>query len=396
MKRMRFFFAGHAKSSAALISLVIHAVLIVVALSFVAVSVIIKEDRQFEVKTVSRPKLPLKKLQVPVKLKKSAPKPKLRKLIISKPKTVGVDIQLPELAGIKGGLGSGAGEGLSSIGFNFEIPDLFGSNARGSGNEFLGHFYDLKQTKDGDPTDIGKLVAKAKPNDLKDPHIKQASELYREVIRRFLSGWSSNRLNKYFMAPREKFATTFIIPKVDAEEAPAAFGVGGQVTPMQWLAVYRGQIVAPETGRYRFCGRGDDVLAVRVKKNLVLDASYSNISDWESDDPDNYKYDMYASSGVVIGDWFVLQKGKAVPMEVLIGEEPGGVFFCQLYIEQQGVTYPTRTETYTDKESKKTETLQRPIFPIFKTAEMPAEVVEKMQINPNWATVEGPSFGLSK
>jgi hypothetical protein len=72
------------------------------------------------------------------------------------------------------------------------------------------------------------------------------------------------------------------------------------------------------------------------------------------------------------------------------------MFFCQLYIEQEGVTYPTHTETYTDDDTQQTETLQRPILPVFKTADLPEEVVNKMRINANWATIEGPSFGVVK
>jgi hypothetical protein len=69
-KRKKRFFASHAKSSAIVVSLAIHALLIVVALSFVAVTVIRKEDQKFEAKHVARPKVPLKKLQVPVNIKK--------------------------------------------------------------------------------------------------------------------------------------------------------------------------------------------------------------------------------------------------------------------------------------------------------------------------------------
>ena len=50
------FFTKHAKSSAALVSLGIHAVLIVVALSFVAVTVIQKEDKKFEAPKIKRPR----------------------------------------------------------------------------------------------------------------------------------------------------------------------------------------------------------------------------------------------------------------------------------------------------------------------------------------------------
>ncbi len=56
------FFSSHSKSSAIMVSLVIHAVLIVVAGSFVAVRVIVKEDPTFEAKKVKRPKMPPKKI----------------------------------------------------------------------------------------------------------------------------------------------------------------------------------------------------------------------------------------------------------------------------------------------------------------------------------------------
>ena len=86
-KRRQGFFVKHAKSSAALVSLGIHAVLIVIARTFVAVTVIQKEEKAFEAKPVNRPKMQLKKLQVPVNIKKKkVQKPKLRKRIVVQPK----------------------------------------------------------------------------------------------------------------------------------------------------------------------------------------------------------------------------------------------------------------------------------------------------------------------
>ena len=69
-KKRKRFFANHSKSSAALVSLGIHGVLIVVALSFVAVTVINKPEQTFDAVKVKRPKMAIKKLQVPVKIKK--------------------------------------------------------------------------------------------------------------------------------------------------------------------------------------------------------------------------------------------------------------------------------------------------------------------------------------
>jgi hypothetical protein len=136
MSGKKRFFANHAKSSAAIISLAIHAVLIVVALSFVAVTVIKKEDQKFEAKPVNRPRMAMKKLQVPVKMNKKKPKPKLRKQITVKTKLDRKmpDIKMPEIAGMKGGLGSGDGGSLGragGIGFTMPEINIFGIKSRG-------------------------------------------------------------------------------------------------------------------------------------------------------------------------------------------------------------------------------------------------------------------------
>ena len=131
------FFASHAKSSAALVSIGIHAVLAVIALSFVAVTVIQKEDKAFEAKPVNRPKMQLKKLQVPVNIKKKkVQKPKLRKRIVVQPKINQntPDIKMPEITGVKGGLGNAAGDGLGGAGaLGFSMPEIevFGIKSKG-------------------------------------------------------------------------------------------------------------------------------------------------------------------------------------------------------------------------------------------------------------------------
>jgi hypothetical protein len=130
------FFARHAKSSAALVSLAIHAVLLVVAISFVAVTVIQKKDTEFEAKPVNRPKMQLKKLQVPVNIqKKRVKQPRLRKRIVVQPKLNQnvPDIKMPEITGVKGGLGTASGGFGVSGGIGFTMPEveLFGIKSKG-------------------------------------------------------------------------------------------------------------------------------------------------------------------------------------------------------------------------------------------------------------------------
>lgn len=130
MSERKRFFTSHAKSSAAFISLAVHVLLFIFALSFVTFSVIKKEDTAFVAQTVARPKMELKKLQVPVDIKKQAPKPRLRKRIVVAPKLDRSmpDFQFPEISGVAGGVG-GSGQGLgglSSIGFSMPEVELFG------------------------------------------------------------------------------------------------------------------------------------------------------------------------------------------------------------------------------------------------------------------------------
>lgn len=142
-KREKGFFAKHAKSSAAMISLGIHAILILVAVSFVAVTVIQKEDKQFVAKQVNRPTQKLKKLQVPVKVKKNKPKPKLRKRVVVKNvRRKTPDFKMPEITGVKGGMGNmgGDGGGMESIGFSMPEMNFFGAKAKGDKVVFVVHF----------------------------------------------------------------------------------------------------------------------------------------------------------------------------------------------------------------------------------------------------------------
>jgi len=365
-KKKKRFFTNHSKSSAALVSLGIHAVLIVVALSFVAVTVINKPEQTFDAVKVKRPKMALKKLQVPVKIKKKkVQQPKLRKRIVSTPKNKSMDIRMPEISGIKGGMGyMDGGGGLGGIGFSLDL-NLFGKN-KGTGNELEGTFFDLKMKPDGSPAKMDK-------------------NYYNDVLKEFCNSWNIRRFeNDYFKAPKKRFATTFMLPFMDANEAPKAFAVEDVVQPKQWVAYYNGKIAAPESGEYRFWGIADDVLMVRIKGDLVIDANYQKgkISDWKSDDERNRKLKAsQKEKELVIGDWFHLTKGRPTDMEVLLGERPGGRFYCTLLIEQDGVDYPRGADGL-------------PILPIFKTQQVPGKLMEKMQIEPGTCTTEGPSYGV--
>ncbi len=358
------------------VSLAIHGILLLVAVSFVAVKVIVKENQDFKAPIVKRPKMPLKKIQVPVKMKKQKPKPRLRQRIVSKPQKFAA-IKMPAIAGVKGGLGNMGGDGFN-LGFDLDIGDLFGGN-KYMGNELIGTFYDLKQTKDGKP-------------------IEMDNAKYIAALNKFAKGgWRQGYLNDYFKAPKEKYASFFMFPHMPADAAPEAYGVENIVQPKHWVVYYEGQISAPETGRYRFCGISDDVMLVRVRSRLVIDASYpvwqGKVSTWKSDDDNNRKFPM-VNQHMVIGDWFSLTKGKPADIEVLVGECPGGVFYAQLLIEQKGKEYKQVPFSYKKGEEQVSGT--RPVLPVFKTKAIPEKLIGQMEINPNEATLDGNAFGLVK
>ena len=108
--------------------------IVVIAFSYVAVTVIQKDDKTFEAKPVKRPVKKLKKLQVPIKEKRNKPKPKLRKQIVVKNiNRQTPEFKMPEITGVKGGMGS-AGDGggsVEAIGFTMPEMDFFGTKANG-------------------------------------------------------------------------------------------------------------------------------------------------------------------------------------------------------------------------------------------------------------------------
>jgi hypothetical protein len=356
------------------ISIMFHSLLLVGAIFFVAVTTYDKKDVQFIPKKTVRKQMKQRKLKVPSKVKKRKAQPRLRRRFVSISRTP-VKITIPEMVGVRGGIGNCQGTGLDSVGFEINTDGLFGGDRnRGSGLE--GTFFDLKQTSKGKTITMGRYE-------------------YIAAIRYFTRSWKASRFKKYFHAPKQKYATFFSIPRMNAKAAPKAYNVEDVVKPRYWVAYYKGFFTAPETGKYRFCGFGDDLLLVRVKRHLVLDASYPSwegkFSDWHSRDKNSRKYPLEGLS-MVIGDWIKLKKGEPQEIEVLLGEAPGGIFSCRLLIEQEGKTYKQVPYSYRSL-SGETFSGTRPVLPIFKTATISQKIIKELKINPREITADGPIFG---
>ncbi len=366
------FFANHSKSSAMVIAIAVHALLLVVAISFVVIKVKDrKEPEPFKgVSLEHRQPPPARSKVLPNISKNPAANPQLQQPIPTPVQDTLAIVEIPAVATVGVNLDS---MGENSIGDlpSMDLSTLFGDETP-TGNELAGTFFDLKQTKRGEPTQMDNAR-------------------YIAEVNQFAKGWNLGDFRDYFKAPAQKHAFVFMIPTIDADAAPKAYGVDKVVKPKHWVAYYTGSIAPEETGYYRFCGFGDDVLLVRVRDRLVLDASYpiweGKVTDWHSEDENSRTYPL-GTMPMVIGDWIKLHKDKPSEIEILLGECPGGKFSCQLLIEQKGKEYkqvPHGSEGKT-----------RPVLPVFKTKAIPKEMVEQMKIDPSQATLDGSSFGVIK
>ena len=283
--------------------------------------------------------------------------------------------QLPRIASLgglsagtlavgQGDLGRGGGKGAGNgPGFgNGLAPGM--SDGVGTKNPFgmasseqsalVGTFYDLKQTRD------------RKPTEMTDDEMR--TEL-KEIVRR---GFKEKVFAKYFKAPRTLYQTKLQIPIMSAEAAPAAFECEKEVQPKRWIVVYRGAVQAPKSGRYRFVGACDDMMVVRFNNRPVFDygytiagsgtSNYGRSAEMNGAAPNTalakeirkltpmrfpisfYQYTQTPTynqhlGGMAIGPEFDAKAGQTYPIEIMIGEIPGGSFGVSLLIEEIGVNY---------------------------------------------------------
>ena len=199
-----------------------------------------------------------------------------------------------------------------------------------------------------------------------------------------------------------------------ADAAPAAFEVQNEVQPRRWVVVYRGAVQAPKTGKFRFVGAGDDLLLVRLNGRVLFDYGYTmatigtNVAFkhgvlagtqqddvleklFRRDSPMKppvtfYKYSTIPQQndhigGMAVGPEFSVDAGKTYPIEILIGEIPGGHFSVSLLIEETGAVY--------QKDS-----MGSPVLPLFRLdsqppADLPGQAPPYSPEGPVWKCVPG-------
>ena len=231
---------------------------------------------------------------------------------------------------------SGGGAGGAPVPF-------FGFKESRGGGALVGTLYDLKQLAQGGPSKLD-----------------QEHGFADEVAKFVAGGMNDSYFAKYFVAPKPLYTTQIFIPKIPADQGPGAFGLAGRVQPKMWVMHYKGMVIPPESGTYHFVGVGDDILVVRFNGAVVLDCGSMTPTGrtpqkFYNSDGLQFKKDMTWYKGLGRGDSFQVNAGQSYPLDIVIGEWPGGDFKAWLLLEKDGVNY--------DKDSK-----GNPILPIFKLA----------------------------
>jgi hypothetical protein len=311
------------------------------------------------------------------------------------------------ISGGLGGSGSGGGKGGGTgPGFgNGTGPGMGGGTGKmnpfgmlePANNALIGTFYDLKQDRNRRPTNVGEATVF---NEIVD----KSRDILHDFVKR---GWNERDFAKYYQAPQKLYQTKIYMPSMEANAAPKAFNCEREVQGSRWAVVYRGVVRPPKTGKYRFVGAGDDVLAIRFAGKMVFDYGYEsataniklhgNLSKLKDDNDRDWKRlrrDLTMPSpveirpqgsprlvkdmgGLAVGPEFEANADMDYPIEILISEIPGGLFAAYLLIEEIGATY--------QKDASGS-----PILPVFRLDSNPAAEGEGPPYNPN-----GPVWQLT-
>ncbi len=231
------------------------------------------------------------------------------------------------------GIGSGGGKNMVS---------RFGMKGFGSTGGLTGTFYDLKQLANKTPSDLGKGYEDKAGIFLGAP-VKDCWG-YNRVLNNFIkNNWKVSILDAYFKAPDPLIATQIYIPTIDAGAAPKDFGVAELAKPSRWAVHYKGRVVAPKSGKIRFIGFADDVLVVRFGDKVVLDSGYTNPSidirfgqglQHPLTERLHGSAERYRNTPLRCSAWIEVYNGREYPVEILIGETPGGLFSAVLFCEE--------------------------------------------------------------
>jgi len=202
-----------------------------------------------------------------------------------------------------------------------------------------GGFYDLKQTPNGEPTEIAESAwEKSNSPDNYDPNWADQPNTKKqlEVLRDFVNSWDASALDNYFKANDTLSLDQICIHEGPSSLATKAFHVADKVVARRWVAIYSAKVLPPESGTYRFIGSADDLLVVNVDNQNVLDAcNTGQILDPAARTDDNVG-PAWQGFSLYAGRWVDMEQGTPINIRILIGEGPGGSSGFVLMIQKKG------------------------------------------------------------
>lgn len=221
-----------------------------------------------------------------------------------------------------GGMTSGAGNTGAGSGAGF-------GSFTGGTNDFEGTVYDLKIGTDHHGTGMNQAT-------------------YTRILTDFVKqGWDEKVFAPYYKASKKLYAPAIWIPTTPSDDCAKEMGLNNELSSKMWVGWYKAKVKPPQSGKYHFIGFGDDILAVAVNGQLVLDGSlwpvtkapqhmpwpytdWSHLCTWREQ---NY-------GKLRVGDSFEANSLESVTIDVLMGDEPGGFYNAYLLIADDSKTYP--------------------------------------------------------
>jgi hypothetical protein len=202
-----------------------------------------------------------------------------------------------------------------------------------------GTLYDLKQTIDGQPTDMAENdTEKSIGANVTDPGFANSPQTHAQLafLSHFVTDWNMSDLDTYYKSDQTLKLAQLCIPEQASNQATIDFQVADKVVARRWIAIYHAKIIPPEGGTFRFIGFGDDFLVVNIDGKNVLDGSFQGERLDPSANVNENVGQAWGGQSLNCGQWFQLQAGLAADMQILIGEGPGGASGFVLMIQEKG------------------------------------------------------------
>ena len=203
----------------------------------------------------------------------------------------------------------------------------------GSEDEFVGNFYDLKQTPDHKPTNMTT-----------EREIALLADFFKK-------GWNEDDwATRFLKSPAPLYANELLVPLMTSSEGPKAYGLDKICQPGYWCTIYHLNVSPTRSGTFRVAGYGDDFLVVRVDGKIVLDSGwFSPVTNFTRKTIYPAKWLKELSPGrpdygqTVVGAPFEINSGKNLSIDVLMGDvaAAGGMGRCGyfLFLLEDGKAY---------------------------------------------------------